>query len=63
MCARSSDERRLRNEQDKAKNMEISTLVSWLVLIFVVFYIIRIFNNLVLYKNRFENAFSQIEVQ
>ncbi len=43
--------------------MEISTLVSWLVLIFVVFYIIRIFNNLVLYKNRFENAFSQIEVQ
>lgn len=43
--------------------MEISTLISWLVLIFAVFYIIRIFNNLVLYKNRFQNAFSQIEVQ
>ena len=43
--------------------MEFSTLISWLVLIFVVFYIIRIFNNLVLYKNRYENAFAQIEVQ
>ncbi len=43
--------------------MEISTLISWLVLIFAVFYIIRIFNNLVAYKNRFQNAFSQIEVQ
>jgi len=43
--------------------MEISTLISWLVLIFAVFYIIRIFNNLVLYKNRFQNGFSQIEVQ
>jgi len=43
--------------------MEISTLISWLVLIFAVFYVIRIFNNLVLYKNRFQNGFSQIEVQ
>jgi len=43
--------------------MEISTLVSWLVLIFVIFYIIRIFNTLVSFKNRFQNAFSQIEVQ
>lgn len=43
--------------------MDIGTLVSWLLVIFVIFYIIRIFNTLVLYKNRFENAFSQIEVQ
>lgn len=43
--------------------MSMTTLVSWLVLIFVVFYIIRIFNTLVLYKNRYENAFAQIEVQ
>ena len=43
--------------------METSTLISWLVLIFAVFYVIRIFNNLVAYKNRFQNAFSQIEVQ
>lgn len=43
--------------------MEISTIISWLVLIFVVFAIIRIFNTLVALKNRFQNAFSQIEVQ
>lgn len=43
--------------------MEISTLISWLVLIGAVFYVIRIFNTLVLFKNRYENAFSQIEVQ
>ena len=43
--------------------MEISTLVSWLVLVFVIFYIIRIFNTLVALKNRFQNAFYQIEVQ
>ena len=43
--------------------MEISTLISWLVLVFVIFYIIRIFNTLVALKNRFQNSFSQIEVQ
>ncbi len=43
--------------------MEISTIISWVVLIFVVFYIVRIFNTLVAYKNQYENAFSQIEVQ
>lgn len=43
--------------------MEISTLVSWLVLIFAIFYVIRIYNTLVALKNRFQNAFAQIEVQ
>jgi len=43
--------------------MEISTVISWLVLIFVIFYIIRIFNTLIALKNRFQNSFSQIEVQ
>ncbi len=43
--------------------MELSTLISWLVLIFAVFYVIRIFNTLVALKNRFQNAFAQIEVQ
>lgn len=43
--------------------MEISGLITSLVIIFVIFYIIRIFNTLVALKNRFQNAFSQIEVQ
>lgn len=43
--------------------MEVSTMISWVVLIFVVFYIVRIYNLLVAYKNQYENAFSQIEVQ
>ncbi|WP_197472617.1 LemA family protein, partial [Oleiphilus sp. HI0067] len=43
--------------------MEVSTIISWIVLIFVAFYIVRIYNNLVAFKNQYENAFSQIEVQ
>ncbi len=43
--------------------MEISTIIFWAVVIGGVVYVVTIFNRLVQLKNRFENAFSQIEVQ
>jgi LemA protein len=43
--------------------MEISTIVFWLVILALVIYVIGIYNRLVTLKNRFLNAFSQIEVQ
>lgn len=43
--------------------MDISTIVFWLVVLALVIYVINIYNTLVTLKNRYLNAFSQIEVQ
>jgi LemA protein len=43
--------------------MDVSTIIFWLVLLGLVIYGIAIYNSLVTLKNRYLNAFSQIEVQ
>lgn len=43
--------------------MEISTVLTLVIIAALIFYIISIYNNLVTLKNRYENGFSQIEVQ
>jgi LemA protein len=43
--------------------MAISTIIFWLVVLALVIYVISIYNTLVTLKNRYLNAFSQIEVQ
>ena len=43
--------------------MDISTIVFWLVVLGAIIYVVNIYNTLVTLKNRFLNAFSQIEVQ
>lgn len=43
--------------------MEMSTIVTLAIFAAAIFYIIKIYNDLVSKKNGFENAFAQIEVQ
>jgi LemA protein len=43
--------------------MEMSTVITLVIIAALIFYIISIYNNLVTLKNRYENGFSQIEVQ
>lgn len=43
--------------------MDISTIITLVIIAALIFYVIGIYNQLVALKNRYQNGFSQIEVQ
>ncbi|MGQ8364373.1 LemA family protein [Glaciecola sp. 1036] len=43
--------------------MDITSIIAIVVIVIIAFYLISIFNKLVALKNRYKNAFAQIEVQ
>ena len=43
--------------------MSVATIVTLVILVLIFFYVVSIYNKLVSLKNRYQNAFSQIEVQ
>jgi len=43
--------------------MEISSIIFWVIVVGLIFYVVSIYNTLVTLKNRYQNAFSQIEIQ
>jgi LemA protein len=43
--------------------MDIGNIIFWVIVVGIIFYIVSIYNGLVRLRNRYKNAFSQIDVQ